>query len=457
MDDIPAPTSPAGPVLNPPRGQFPSPRRIPTHGRPHRLAAAASVIVGGALAWIWLPLSLSLLATGIGALPAAGTGILLLIPWVMLMRAANAAERSRAAGVHGLAVSILPRRRSTRGGFVGWLQDLWFDVTSWGFWRGVLHHHLSLLCAGIVTAAALCSFYVGWIALEILLRRRTIDIASIPIPEWAVICVLLLAALLTAGCLMLGALADRALARGMLTGDVEELREQVVELAEQRRGAVDAAAQERLRIERDLHDGVQPRLVSLAMTLGMARGAIDTDPERARRLVDEAHTEAKAVIGDLRQLARGIHPAVLTDRGLDAALSALAARSTVPVDLVVALPQRLDPEREGVAYFMVAEALTNIAKHAQAERASVDVRAGCDELTVRIEDDGRGGARIHRDGVSTGLAGLADRVRATGGRLEVSSPDGGGTTVMARIPLAAREARTHDAATASPDTEETPR
>jgi signal transduction histidine kinase len=212
----------------------------------------------------------------------------------------------------------------------------------------------------------------------------------------------------------------------------------VADLAERRQGAVDAAAQERLRIERDLHDGVQPRLVNLAMTLGMARTAISTDPERAERLVGEAHAEAKAVMTDLRQLARGIHPAVLTDRGLDAALSALAARSRIPVDLDVSLlgPAHagLDREREGVAYFVVAEALTNIAKHAGAATVAVTVRQDPQSLRVRIEDDGRGGARVHRDGMSTGLAGLTDRVRAAGGVLEIRSPLDGGTVLEAVLP-----------------------
>ena len=130
--------------------------------------------------------------------------------------------------------------------------------------------------------------------------------------------------------LALGALADRGLARGLVSGSEDDLRVQVAELAERRQGAVDAAAQERLRIERDLHDGVQPRLVNLAMTLGIAKNTVRTDPERAEQLVGEAHAEAKSVMTDLRQLARGIHPAVLTDRGLDAALSALVARSLVP-------------------------------------------------------------------------------------------------------------------------------
>ncbi|MGO2311533.1 MAG: sensor histidine kinase, partial [Brachybacterium tyrofermentans] len=224
------------------------------------------------------------------------------------------------------------------------------------------------------------------------------------------------------------------------------------------------------RIERDLHDGVQPRLVSLAMTLGMAKLAIRTDPDRAADLVGQAHAESKAVMTDLRQLARGIHPAVLTDRGLDAALSALAARSRIPVELEVELAgagaPRLDREREAVAYFVVSEALTNVAKHSGASRVGVRVVQTSTSLHVRIEDDGRGGATVRRDGFSTGLAGLTDRVRATGGRLEVTSPAEGGTVLDARLPLhssavsdlrEARISRTTDiASTASPPSTASP-
>src|SRR5699024_1808210 len=147
------------------------------------------------------------------------------------------------------------------------------------------------------------------------------------------------------------------------------------------------------------------------------------------------HSEAKAVMTDLRQLARGIHPAVLTDRGLDAALSAVAARSPVPVDLRVEIRSGLGREPEAVDSFVVAEALTNIAKLSEATSAWVTVTQADQALRVRIEDDGRGGAAVSRGGLSTGLAGLTDRVRATGGHLEIASPHGGGTVLTAVIPL----------------------
>jgi signal transduction histidine kinase len=226
------------------------------------------------------------------------------------------------------------------------------------------------------------------------------------------------------------AMANRALVRGMLGSDVTE---RVRELTASRSAAVDLAAEDRRRIERDLHDGVQQRLVSLAMDLGRAKEKLDTDPERAKELVDEAHEEAKRAITEVRDLARGIHPTVLTDRGLDAALSALAARSPVPIEVHVDVARRPPASVEAAAYFVVSEALANVAKHARASKASVTVRRSGDRLTVQVQDDGAGGAAIAE---GSGLAGLRDRVGALDGELHLLSPEGGPTVLMAEIPCA---------------------
>jgi signal transduction histidine kinase len=226
------------------------------------------------------------------------------------------------------------------------------------------------------------------------------------------------------------ATANRYLVRGMIGSDVFA-RERT--LTESRAAAVDLAAEDRRRIERDLHDGVQQRLVSLAMDLGRAREKLDTDPGGAKALVAEAHEEAKLAIGEVRDLARGIHPAVLSDRGLDAALSALAARSTVPVEVHVDVTVRPPASVEAAAYFVVSEALTNVAKHAGASEAVVTVRRSRDRLTVQVQDDGIGRASLV-DG--SGLAGLRDRVRALDGELHLLSPEGGPTVLMVEIPCA---------------------
>src|SRR5699024_7250882 len=322
------------------------------------------------LLWTWFWVSLALLVTGLGALPALGGGLLLLVPWLLLMQLVVRIERRRAVATHGLRVILPAHRRSRRHGTAGWLQDRWFELGTGAFWRGVLHHHLAILVTGLFFLAFVALLWCGWKGAELALVHGPVELASRELSRTALAVLASVCVLLSAVMLALGALADRGLARGLISGSEDDLREQVAELAERRQGAVDAAAQERLRIERDLHDGVQPRLVTLAMTLGVARGAIQSDPARAERLVGEAHAEAKAVMTDLRQLARGIHPAVLIDRGLDPALSALAARSPIPVALDVDLSAdegpALDREREAVAYFVVAEALTNIAKHAAA-------------------------------------------------------------------------------------------
>jgi len=226
---------------------------------------------------------------------------------------------------------------------------------------------------------------------------------------------------------------DRALIRGLLgRSGTEVLERRVTELEESREASVDAAEAERRRIERDLHDGAQQRLVALAMDLGLARQRLERtgDPTTAE-LVGQAHDEAKRAITELRELVRGIHPAVLTDRGLDAALSAVAARCPVPVDLHVALPERPAPVIEATAYFVVAEALTNVAKHSRARVARVHVLRRDARLVVEVGDDGVGGAAIERAG---GLAGLRDRVRAVEGVLRLASPPGGPTWLMAELP-----------------------
>lgn len=236
---------------------------------------------------------------------------------------------------------------------------------------------------------------------------------------------------------VIGGLArvDAALARALLSpNDADALRARVGELQESRDAGTESAALELRRIERDLHDGAQQRLVSVAMNLGMAREHIDEiDDPKARELVERAHEEAKQAIVELRDLVRGIHPAVLTDRGLDPAVSALAARCPVPVTVQSNLTRRLPAVTEAAAYFVVAEALTNVAKHSGAASASVRLTDRGDTVVVEVHDDGRGGA-VEREG--GGLHGLRDRVRSVDGRLRIASPDGGPTSLIVELPCA---------------------
>ena len=256
--------------------------------------------------------------------------------------------------------------------------------------------------------------------------------------------------------------AHAALGRRLL--GPSELDERVEVLTEGRSKAVGAAIAERRRIERDLHDGAQQRLVSLAMALGMARQKLEKRPdggaleapeaERATELVGEAHEEAKRALAEIRDLIRNIHPAVLTDRGLDAAVSALAHRSPIPTSVDVDLAERPADAAEITAYFVIAESLANVAKHSGASEARVSVRrerephsgnggrpGGLpgDLLVVEVEDDGGGGA----DPAGTGLAGLADRAVVLDGRLTVESPSGGPTRVRAELPWGTWGGRHH--------------
>ncbi len=227
------------------------------------------------------------------------------------------------------------------------------------------------------------------------------------------------------------AIADAALSR-LLLGPRRDLAARVAELESSRERVVDAAEAERRRIERDLHDGAQQRLVALAMELGRAKAKFADDLDAARELVDQAHAQAKEALTELRNLVRGVHPPVLTDRGLDAALSGLAALCPVPVDVHVDVPVRPRSSVEAVAYFMVAEALTNVAKHSRASHAKVVVEGHGypGTLTVMVSDDGIGGADIH----GPGLSGLADRVSGVDGRMSVESPVGGPTIIAAELP-----------------------
>jgi len=212
----------------------------------------------------------------------------------------------------------------------------------------------------------------------------------------------------------------------------------VGELEQSRASLAEDSAARLRRIERDLHDGAQAQMVAVAMKLGLAReklgglpgGAGQADLERIAELVDAAHRSAKQAIADLRDLARGIHPPVL-DHGLATALSTLAARSEVPVELAVDLPGRPSAAIETIAYFCAAELLTNVVKHSGARHARLEVAQAAGLLRVRVSDDGAGGARLEKRG---GLAGLAERVGTVDGKLQVSSPPGGPTVVTVELP-----------------------
>jgi len=241
----------------------------------------------------------------------------------------------------------------------------------------------------------------------------------------------------------------RAVVAGLLCESERRALERRVEtLEDSRRAVIDVEATELRRIERDLHDGAQQRLVMLTIDLGMAVEKIETDPAGARALVVEAQDQARLALAELRDLVRGIAPAILLDRGLVPALSAIAGRCPVPTVVESTLPdgERLPDATERAAYFVVAEALANVAKHASAERCEIRCRREAQALVVEVWDDGAGGARVVPGG---GLAGLAGRVEALDGSLTVESPPGGPTLVRAALPAPAPVAATSAAPAAA--------
>jgi signal transduction histidine kinase len=252
--------------------------------------------------------------------------------------------------------------------------------------------------------------------------------------------------LLTLPPVVRGAALLRALpARGMLFAmaglrdRITDLEEQTEQARAQTAAAVSAEATALRRLERDIHDGPQQRLVRLAMDLGRARHQLDTDPDAARATVAEALTQTRETLAELRALSRGIAPPILADRGLVAAVAALAGRSTVPVEVDYpglkhaenTASARLDPAIENAAYFVIAEALTNVAKHSHATECSISLERAGAYLIIEVRDNGVGGAHVAK---GQGLAGLADRVRAAGGVLTIDSPEGGPTRLLAELP-----------------------
>lgn len=378
-----------------------------------------------------------LLSTGVGLAPVLGVGLPLLVAFVYGLWATAWLEYARVDGLYDLGLPAPRLRRSGRPGFGGWMRTLWLQFTDGRMWRGVGH-------AGIATVLGLIVIpVVGALASGVALlfaplystgETRLAGTGILVAPEWAILIGAI--AIIVAVALLIGiALLHGVLARAILVPSREEqLVEEVRTAGAQREGAVRASELERTRIERDLHDGVQPRLVSVGMTLGLAQQKIDSDPETAKNLLAEAHTSTKAAITELRQLARGIHASVLDDRGLDAALSALAARSHVPVNLDVRIDGRCSRTAEAALYFAIAESLTNAAKHSRAQECRVLVRRRDDGmLWARVEDNGVGGARVIAGG---GLDGIINRITAAGGTTRLDSPAGGPTSLEVSVPCA---------------------
>ncbi|MFE6747489.1 sensor histidine kinase [Kitasatospora purpeofusca] len=362
------------------------------------------------------------------ALPVSVAVILLAVP---VLTAVQRARHRALLGVFLPRPAPVPEHQWPGAAAVRWLRA---PCT----WRQVGYHLLLgpvlavsellvLTALPVGLAGATCSAWAWGLPVE--LREEWFGDTT-QLPFWTLGGLLLLCALpWAAGVAARG--ESRAATALLGPSPVQQLRERVDELDHSRTGLIEAVDAERRRIERDLHDGTQQRLVSLAVNLGLAMATQPDLPPGAREALAGAHLEAKQAIEELNELVRGLHPAVLEDRGLDAALSGLAARAPLPVRLRVDLAERAAPAVESVAYFVVSEALTNVTKHARATRADVTVRRVGRVLRVNITDDGLGGADAR---AGTGLGGLAKRVGSLDGTLQVSSPVGGPTTVTAELP-----------------------
>ncbi len=435
----------ASPTIAPVRGPRTDVRHRPFFLRPfldkRTWKSSLYLLMSLPLGIAWFTIAITLLSVSAGLFVTV-IGIPLMIATVWIGRAIAAADRARAAALLDIDVRPYPRRAPTSTG-------LWARVGAGlgdrGGWQGLLYGFL-MLPWGITTFVVTITLWsvalggatapiwgwlvdqqfgedyvlkgwgrLGWIAGNFVLGLVLLYVTPFIVRGFAAV--------------------DKALVRGLLSqNEKEQLTKRVEELTVSRDASVEGSQGELRRLERDLHDGAQQRLVALAMDLGMAKERLAaTDQTEAAELVGRAHEEAKNAIGELRNLVRGIMPSVLTDRGLDAALSALAGRSAIPIEVDVRLDERPPATVESAAYFVVAEALTNVAKHSRASYASVLVTRHQNALRIAVTDDGIGGAHEHAGG---GLAGLHDRVRSVEGSLRMTSPPGGPTTLVVDIPCA---------------------
>ena len=372
----------------------------------------------------------SFIALSIGLIPLAGIGVVMLVGVVYSLFGVGWFETRRVSELYDLGLPDLRLARRATPTFGGWLKSVLRQSIDARMWRALANVLLTTAMGFVLIVILQWVLQVSFDAVQALIWGNS------PASSGVRISIAIAGFFFWLATLYGAAMLHRLLSIALIGSAVREaeLEEQAAVSHEQREGAVRAADLERTRVERDLHDGVQPRLVSTAMTLGLAKEMIDTDPETAKTLVAEAHTSTKAAITELRQLARGIYASVLDDRGLDAALSALAARSHIPVTLDVQLSGRCSRTAEAAVYFVIAESLTNAAKHSRASECRVLVRLRDDgALWARIEDNGIGGATIVPGG---GLDGVQNRVLAAGGTSILTSPKGGPTALEVSVPCA---------------------
>ncbi|MGW4230362.1 sensor histidine kinase [Streptomyces sp. NPDC004980] len=377
----------------------------------------------------------------LGVVGSALTFVLIGLPLLLMLALVGipvaAVERRRLRLIDPVPLGD-PHRAPGRTGLAAWLRTRLREQATWrelGYallfacvlWplEGLAVGTVLAVCGGLLATPAVMVFVTGGEEVRVL----KIYLADTYPQAFAVALLGLVLLPLLACPLGWVAAARGALTRALLSAGGGELDTRLEELGRSRKRLVDAFEAERRRIERDLHDGAQQRLVALSMTLGLARLENPADPLGA--LLAKAHEEAGAALVEIRELIQGIHPQVLTDRGLAAAIGDVADRSVVPVDVDVEIPRRLPQPVETAVYFAVCEALANVAKHSGASRARVSGRTDGERLTVEVRDDGVGGAGTAR---GTGLQGVADRISVLDGHLLISSPPGGPTEFRLDVP-----------------------
>jgi signal transduction histidine kinase len=378
------------------------------------IAAAAFALLGAALFTLVFS-------------PVAGLGLPFLAVMTWLVRPLTSLERRRVRLVTGTPVA--EAYRPLRGSLLARVRTL---LTDTGTWRDLAWLAVQIV-AGALGLAFLAALAGGLVCLAApLIWYLHPHSGAFPLMMLALVplgAVLVVVAWWACPRMSVGS----ARLSGWLLAPAEgaRLRAQMEHLAESRAETVDARAAELRRIERDLHDGAQARLVSLTMSLGMAEEEIDRRPDAARQLVAEARASARTALNELRHLVRGIHPPVLTERGLGGAVEALALASAVPVEVDVQLDQRLPAPLESALYFVIAEALANVARHSSASWAFVRLWRDEGRLRLMVRDDGHGGADPIR---GSGLRGIQQRLAAFDGSLTVASPPGGPTELFAELP-----------------------
>jgi signal transduction histidine kinase len=385
--------------------------------------SGAALLAGGLISLVGIPV-LALALVTLVLSPLGDLGAPFLAVMTGLVRPLARAERRRVRMVTG--VPVAEAYRPLHGSLTSRIRTLLSDV---GTWRD-----LGWLLVQIVAGGAGLAFLAAAVVGPAFVAVVPFDFLR-GAGDGKVLDLLPLGAFFTAvgwvGCRPVAKALAALSAQSLAADEAAVLRVQMAHLTETRDETVDARAAELRRIERDLHDGAQARLVSLTMSLGMAEEEFDRDPAAARQLVVEARASARTALNELRHLVRGIHPPLLTERGLGGAVEALALASAVPIEVDVALDERLPAPLESALYFMIAEAMANIARHSEATWAFVRLWNEQGKLRLIVHDDGRGGAD---PACGTGLRGMQQRLAAFDGKFTLSSPVGGPTELFAELP-----------------------